>query len=131
MAIRSKCKHKQFTINPMKRMRTLLLMNTDWIKHIMFLKSVASTLLLSCAFSLSALGQATVAAENILDPSDLAIAIKDTLKSGPNKLIAEDDNSNNELVKNVLDGDTASKHFNKGELAGFVVSPWLGGRRFI
>jgi hypothetical protein len=41
-------------------------------------------------------------------------AIKNTVKSGPNVLIAEADNSNNERINKILDGDTGSKHFNKG-----------------
>jgi alpha-L-fucosidase 2 len=80
-----------------------------------------------CAgLGLPAFGQANTAAKNILDSKDLVVAIKDTGKGGPNVLIDQADNSRNEQVSKILDGDLRSKHYNKGKQAGFVVSPGLG-----
>ncbi|CAA6677829.1 MULTISPECIES: glycosyl hydrolase family 95 catalytic domain-containing protein [unclassified Lentimonas] len=91
-----------------------------------FLKTLAGTAFLCAGLGLPTLAHANAPAQNILVPKDIAVAIKDTVKGGPNVLIGADDNSEHEQVSKVFDGNIGSKHFNKGKQAGFVVSPGIG-----
>jgi alpha-L-fucosidase 2 len=91
-----------------------------------FLKTLAGRAFLCVGLGLSVLGQANPSAKNILDPKDMVVAIKNTVKSGPNVMIDQDDCIETETVSRILDGNTGSKHYNKGNQAGFVVLPGLG-----
>ena len=107
------------------------------IRPTRFFETVAGTALLCAVLGLPATAMANrEPAENILDPKDIAVAIKDTVKGGPNLLIGLNDNSQNEQVEKIFDGNPRSKHFNKGKQPGFVVSPGIGasiltGIRFV
>ncbi|HTJ79365.1 MAG TPA: glycoside hydrolase family 95 protein [Rariglobus sp.] len=91
-----------------------------------FLTALAGTVVLCAALGSPAFGQANTPAKNILDADDLVSAVKNTVKGGPNAPVDAGDSSDQEQVGKILDGDTHSKHYNKAENTGFVVSPGLG-----
>ena len=82
--------------------------------------------LLCLSLGLPAFGQAKPPVKNVLDVDDLVAAVKNTVKGAPNVAVDGTDSSDQEQVSHAIDGDIKSKHFNKAENTGLVVSAGLG-----
>jgi alpha-L-fucosidase 2 len=91
-----------------------------------FLSSHVVTVMFCLGLALPVSGQAGSPPKNILDPGDLAVAVKNTVKGGANVAIDGVDCSDQEEVAKAIDGNVRSKHFNKGANAGFVTVPGIG-----